>query len=170
MRSKTNLFFAAILGLQLLMFVPMIASAASGIGSDEISLEQSDLVIDSLHTQEPPGTESMVTTYYGKRFHGRRTASGDVYDMNAFTCAHKTLPFGTILKVENPKNGKSVIVKVNDRGPFTRGRHLDLSYAAARELDMLLAGVIPTEVTIYPPETALALGLLAVAPSDSIKG
>ncbi len=152
MKNKTNLILAAFLGLQLMIIVPVIAEAATGLGSEEISQDMTDVVIDSLHTQEPPDSEIMVTTYYSKRFHGRRTASGERFDNYAFTAAHKTLPFDTILKVTNPANGKSVIVKVNDRGPFPRGRHLDLSFAAAKEIDMLRAGVIKTEVQILEPD------------------
>ncbi|MDZ4122088.1 MAG: septal ring lytic transglycosylase RlpA family protein [Candidatus Cloacimonadaceae bacterium] len=150
MKYKTNLILAAFLGLQLMIVAPVIAEAATGIGSEEISQDIADSLIDSLHTQEPPGTETMVTTYYSKRFHGRKTASGERYDHYAYTCAHKTLPFDTIIRVTNPANGKSVVVRVNDRGPFPRGRHLDLSYAAAKEIEMVRAGVIKTEVEILP--------------------
>ncbi|MDI9528774.1 MAG: septal ring lytic transglycosylase RlpA family protein [Candidatus Cloacimonadota bacterium] len=94
----------------------------------------------------------MVTSYYGRSFHGRRTASGEIYDKNELTCAHKSLPFQTLLKITNPKNGKSVVVRVNDRGPFKRGRQLDISYSAARELDMLAAGVLKLQVEIILPE------------------
>ena len=153
MKKKTNIILAVVLGLQLLVIAPVIAESATGIGSEEISQEQNTLVIDSLHTQEPPCTETMVTTYYSRRFHGRKTASGERYSSEALTCAHRTLPFNTMLKITNPKNGKSVIVKVNDRGPFSKGRHLDISYAAAKELDMLRAGVAPMEVQILPPGT-----------------
>jgi len=170
MKNRTNVLIAAFLGLQLLIFIPAIAEAASGLGSDEISQDRTEMVIDSLHTQEPPGTETMVATYYSRRFHGRKTASGEIYKHDAFTCAHKTLPFGTYLKVINPQNNKSVVVKVNDRGPFTRGRHLDLSYAAARELDMLRAGVIKTEVMVLPPGSPEIVLAPVVAVSDSIRG
>ncbi|MBP9036920.1 MAG: septal ring lytic transglycosylase RlpA family protein [Candidatus Cloacimonetes bacterium] len=90
----------------------------------------------------------MIATYYSKRFHGRKTASGERYNRDAFTCAHKSLPFQTLLKITNPQNGKSVTVRVNDRGPFNRNRDIDLSYAAAKEIDMLAAGVLPVEVEI----------------------
>lgn len=160
MNQKTKLLIATFLGLQIVMVAPVIAEQVSGIGSGEISIEQSSVLIDSLQTQEPPGIfttkESMVTTYYGGKFNGRKTASGEVYNRDGMTCAHKTLPFNTILKVTNPKNGKAVIVRVTDRGPFTYGRHLDLSYAAAQEIGMLAAGVITTEVEIYPPDTELS--------------
>lgn len=150
MKKKNNLILAVFLSLQVLVIAPVIAEAATGIGSNEFSDQNAELVIDSLHTQEPPGSETMVTTYYSKRFHGRKTASGERYDHYSLTCAHKTLAFNTLLKVTNPKNGKSVIVRVNDRGPLSRNRHLDLSYAAAKEIDMLRAGVIKTEVQILP--------------------
>ena len=79
-------------------------------------------------------------SYYSNGLHGRRMSNGERYDRNGFTCAHRTLPFGTRLKVTNPRNGRSVIVRVTDRGPFVRGRVVDLSYAAARELGTLASG------------------------------
>jgi rare lipoprotein A len=85
-------------------------------------------------------------SYYGKKFQGRRTASGERYDMHAFTAAHPRLPFGTVVTVTNLKNGRSVRVRINDRGPFTRGRVIDLSYAAAKKLGMLSKGVIRVRV------------------------
>jgi rare lipoprotein A (peptidoglycan hydrolase) len=74
------------------------------------------------------------SSWYGKPFHGRQTASGERYDMYGMTAAHKTLPFGTLVQVTNLENNKKVIVRVNDRGPFIRRRVLDLSYAAAKKL------------------------------------
>ncbi len=82
----------------------------------------------------------MVASWYGPKFHGRRTASGEVFDMYSYTAAHKTLPFGTRLRIINPENGRSVVVKINDRGPFVSGRDIDLSYAAARDLGLLQKG------------------------------
>ncbi len=155
MKKLSKKLLATFLGFQVLIVAPIIAEAVASPESENIAEFQSELVIDSLHTQEPPGAppgETMVATYYSKRFHGRKTASGERYDQYALTCAHKTLPFQTQLLVTNPKTGQSVTVKVNDRGPFTRGRDLDLSYAAAKELGMLAAGVIPVEVQILPEE------------------
>lgn len=83
----------------------------------------------------------MVASWYGPGYHGNHTANGEVYDMNGLTAAHKTLPFGTRLKVTHVQNRRSVVVKVNDRGPFIPGRDLDLSYGAARALDMVDEGV-----------------------------
>ena len=86
-------------------------------------------------------------SYYGKKFHGRKTANGEVFDMYKLTAAHRSLPFGTIVKVENIKNGKSVAVRINDRGPFKADRIIDLSYAAAKELGMINDGI--AEVNLF---------------------
>ena len=92
-------------------------------------------------------------SYYSNGLHGRKMSNGERYDRNAFTCAHRTLPFGTRLKITNPRNGKSVIVRVTDRGPFVRGRVVDLSYAAARELGTLASGVAYVKVELVRKET-----------------
>ena len=84
---------------------------------------------------------TMKASWYGPRFHGKTTANGEIYDQTAFTAAHKSLRFGTILKVTNPKNKKSIIVRINDRGPYIPGRQLDLSKTAAEELDVIKNGV-----------------------------
>lgn len=81
-----------------------------------------------------------VASYYGRRFHGRLTANGERFNMNAMTAAHKTLPFGTRVRVTNPRNGRSVTVRINDRGPFIRGRTIDLSRAAATRIGMISSG------------------------------
>jgi rare lipoprotein A len=79
-------------------------------------------------------------SWYGPGFHGKRTASGERFDLNALTAAHRTLPFGTRVRVRNVENGREVIVRINDRGPHIRDRIIDLSKAAAAELDLLQAG------------------------------
>ena len=89
-----------------------------------------------------------VCSYYGKKFHGRQTANGEIFDMNKLTCAHKTLPFNTKLKITNEDNGKSVIVRVNDRGPFIKGRDLDLSQAAAEEIGLIPYGVKKMKIKV----------------------
>ena len=91
-------------------------------------------------------TEKGLASWYGKKFHGRRTASGESYNMYAMTAAHKTLPIPSYARVRNPANGKEVIVRVNDRGPFSPGRVIDLSYTAALKLGVL-NGVAPVEIT-----------------------
>ena len=84
---------------------------------------------------------TMKASWYGPKFHGKYTANGEVYDQMALTAAHKHLKFGTLLKVTNPKNGRSVVVRINDRGPYIEGRDLDLSKGAAIELGMMRKGV-----------------------------
>ena len=85
-------------------------------------------------------TQRGVASWYGKKFHGRKTSSGEVYDMYAMTAAHKTLPLGTWVRVHNRDNGRTLDVRINDRGPFVDNRVIDLSRAAARQLDMLHHG------------------------------
>jgi rare lipoprotein A len=93
-------------------------------------------------------SETGKLAWYGKKFAGRKTASGEAFNPEALTMAHKTLPFGTMIKVTNPKNGKSVTLRVNDRGPTQADRVGDVSYAAARKLGMLKPGVIDAELTV----------------------
>lgn len=95
-----------------------------------------------------------VASYYSDRYHGKRTASGEPYNMNEMTAAHRRLPFGAKVRVTNLRNNRSVLVRINDRGPFVRGRVIDLSLAAARKLDMVRAGV--TKVEIAPVKSAAA--------------
>ena len=87
-------------------------------------------------------------SWYGPNFHGKTTSSQEVYDMYDMTAAHKTLPFGTYVMVTNLNNGRSVKVRINDRGPFITGRVIDLSYAAAKVLDMVGPGVVPVRIEI----------------------
>jgi rare lipoprotein A len=105
--------------------------------------------------------ERGVASWYGGEFHGRSTASGERYDMHAFTAAHKTLPLPSYARVTNLRNGRSVIVKVNDRGPFVRNRIIDLSYAAAEALDITLDGTGIVDIVTLEPDDgddAVALG------------
>jgi rare lipoprotein A len=92
-----------------------------------------------------PIVQNGLASWYGKPFHGRPTASGEVYDMHAMTAAHKTMPLPSYARVRNPANGREVIVRVNDRGPFKPSRIIDLSFAAARRLG--IGGVARVEVT-----------------------
>lgn len=93
-------------------------------------------------------TETGVASWYGEPFHGRTTASGEVYDMNRLTCAHRTLPFGTRLHVRNLENGRTVVVRVNDRGPFVNDRIVDLSRRAAQELELIGPGTARVRITV----------------------
>lgn len=92
--------------------------------------------------------ETGIASWYGKKFHGHKTSNGEIYDMFSMSAAHKTLPLPSYVEVENTSNGKKVIVRVNDRGPFHQGRVIDLSYAAAAKLDMLKSGTAPVKVTL----------------------
>ena len=95
--------------------------------------------------------EKGISSWYGKKFHGHRTSSGETYNMYAMTAAHKTLPLPTYVRVTHLKNGRSVIVKVNDRGPFHQGRIIDLSYAAAKKLGVTATGTAAVEVVALNP-------------------
>lgn len=94
-------------------------------------------------------------SYYADKFHNRKSASGRIFRQEEFVCAHRSLPFGTDLLVVNPQNNKSVVVKVIDRGPFIKGRIIDLSYAAAKQLDFIRQGVIDVEIFFYNPNAVL---------------
>jgi len=104
------------------------------------------------YRRHPDGGENAdqrgLASWYGERFQGKPTASGEPFDMYAFTAAHRTLAFGTRVRVTNPANGRSVVVRINDRGPWVDGRIIDLSYAAARELGIIEAGVARVELRV----------------------
>jgi len=93
-------------------------------------------------------SETGMIAWYGRKFAGRKTASGEAFDPEALTMAHKTLPIGTKVKITNPKNNKTVIVRVNDRGPTQAGRVGDVSLAAARKLGMVKSGVIEAQLAV----------------------
>lgn len=89
-----------------------------------------------------------IASYYADEFHGRQTSSGEVYDMHALTAAHRTLPFNTKVRVVNLENGKSVVVRVNDRGPFKDDRVIDLSLEAAKQIGLIANGTAPVRLEI----------------------
>lgn len=95
-----------------------------------------------------------IASYYHDNLAGRKTANGEIYDPRKLTAAHKTLPFGTVVEVRAKKSGRRVVVRINDRGPFSKKRVIDLSRAAAEELKMIRAGIIEVELHIvsWPPE------------------
>ena len=114
-----------------------------------------------------PGKERGMASWYGRKFHGQKTASGETYDMFAMTAAHKTLPLPSYVRVTNVKNGKSVVVRVNDRGPFHGNRIIDLSYAAADRIGIARAGSALVEVERVLPgdaEPAATSASAAAAP------
>ena len=102
---------------------------------------------------EPAGLESAaivdgVASYYGKEHHGKKTANGEIFDMNKLTAAHRSLPFGSQVKVTNLSNQRSVIVRINDRGPYYQGRIIDLSLAAAERLEMVNSGIAKVKLEV----------------------
>ncbi|HID57069.1 TPA: septal ring lytic transglycosylase RlpA family protein [Candidatus Poribacteria bacterium] len=106
-----------------------------------------------------------VASWYGDPWHGKRTANMEIYDMNRMTAAHRFLPFNTLLRVTNLQNGRSVVVRVNDRGPFLKGRILDLSYEAAKRLDMIDRGTAYVMLEVLPED-----GITAKADSGFGRG
>jgi rare lipoprotein A len=101
-----------------------------------------------VRTVSPGYSEKGLASWYGGKFHGRATASGEIYDMHDMTAAHKTMPLGTMVEVKNLDNGRKVRVKVNDRGPFVKGRIIDLSFAAAKEIEMVGPGTANVKVVV----------------------
>jgi|SRR5215470_14917573 len=100
----------------------------------------------------PGASQKGIASWYGPGFHGRRTASGEVYNQFDLTAAHQTLPHGTRVRVVNLTNDRAVVVRINDRGPFVDDRIIDLSYAAAREIDMIGPGTAPVRLEVLGPE------------------
>ena len=128
------------------------------------SSEANQLELDKLNSVASPQSEINLSptaptqiartvfngraSWYGPGFHGRRTANGEIYNSNALTAAHRTLAFGTRVRVTNINNGRSVIVRINDRGPFIKGRIIDVSAGAARRLNMISSGIAPVRLEI----------------------
>lgn len=117
-----------------------LEEGAVDLGEFDAPLEETNPLIQSLGS----GTAS----YYGKRFAGRKTANGERFNPGLLTAAHKTLPFGSLVRVTNPRNGRSVTVRINDRGPFIRGRVIDLSRAAAENIGMIRRGHAQVELEL----------------------
>jgi rare lipoprotein A len=101
-------------------------------------------------------------SWYGVPFHGRRASNGEIYDMNKLTAAHRTLPFDTVVRVTNLSNGKSTTVRITDRGPFVEGRIIDLSLAAAREIESVGPGVVPVRLEVITPGVDVTGGFFTV--------
>lgn len=121
------------------------------IKEDTLSVEDEKKVEDILESTAHEISTGVVS-WYGGKFHGRKTASGEKYDKHELTAAHKSLPFGTKVKVTNIRNGKSVVVEINDRGPYAKSRVLDLSQAAFSEIGHTNTGVMQVEYEIMKSE------------------
>ena len=105
-----------------------------------------------------------LASWYGARFHRRHTASGEHFDMKELTAAHRTLPLDTVVRVTNLANDRTVLVRINDRGPFARGRIIDISHGAALQLDMAKAGVAQVRIEVYDSDQSRHLA--AAIPAD----
>ena len=121
------------------------------IKNDTLSIENEKMV-DEIMERTATKISTGVVSWYGDKFHGRKTASGERYDKHELTAAHKSLPFGTKVKVTNIRNGKSVVVEINDRGPYAKSRVLDLSQAAFSEIGHTNTGVMQVEYEIIKGE------------------
>lgn len=119
-------------------------SATENNGADKITVSKD--ANPSIASVNYNDKGRMVASWYGPGFHGRLTANGEIYNQMALTAAHKKLPFGTFLRVTNIKNGKSAVVRINDRGPYIEGRDLDLSKGTALALGMVERGVIKVKI------------------------
>lgn len=98
-------------------------------------------------SQKPSGTETGLASFYSESYNGKKTANGEIYHSSEYTAAHKKLPFNTKVKVTNLSNGKTVKVRINDRGPFVAGRIIDLTRAAAKKIDMIGVGVTKVKIS-----------------------
>lgn len=128
----SGLLLTGVLGMGLMTFVPATAQAINS---------------KILSAKSQKGTAS----FYARDFHGRRTANGETFNMEKLTAAHPTLPFGTFVRVTNLSNGKDVVVRINDRGPYVKGRIIDLSKSAAREIGLLRPGIAEVKVEPLKP-------------------
>ena len=139
MRAKLFVIMqSAFLGMGLLVFVPTINPTASGKPSDASPAssrnEFNSAKPRGASTRKPLAVWECTSSWYGDDFDGQPTANGETYDMYAATAAHPTLPLGSLVRVVNPRNHRSQVVRINDRGPYVEGRELDVSYDVARRL------------------------------------
>lgn len=125
---------------------PRLALAILALGL--VSFVSSGCSMNRYDRPEPGTVQRGIASWYGEPFHGRATASGEIYDMHLMTAAHRDLPLGTTVEVTNLDNGRRVRLRVNDRGPFVRGRILDVSYAAAKKLGMVGPGTARIELRV----------------------
>ncbi len=116
--------------------------------------------------EDPQYSKTGIASWYGKKFHGRRTANGEIYDMNALTAAHKTLPMPVRVRVTNLSNGRSLVLRVNDRGPFVNGRIIDVSRRAAQLLGFDKAGTAKVRVTIIDQAKTVVIAKKGVTPAE----
>ena len=174
-KNYLRIFKAWLLLIAIFTPLPVVAESQAAVPND--SLDKLRAAIEKVCAEEAPKTterasekssetmpsnsHSGIASWYGHPFHGRRTASGAIYDMNKLTAAHPTLPLSCRVLVENPRNGKTVLVTVNDRGPFIKPRVLDLSREAARQLGVLSSGIAYVNYMVLPSPAPASCGDLA---------
>jgi rare lipoprotein A (peptidoglycan hydrolase) len=146
MRAKLFVVMQSVfLGIGLLVFVPTISPTASGKPSEASTAASRNTFnsskLRSAAARKPLAVWECTSSWYGDDFDGQPTANGETYDMYAATAAHPTLPLGSIVRVVNPRNHRSQVVRINDRGPYVEGRELDVSYEVARRLGFDQHGV-----------------------------
>ena len=192
--AKASVFFSglgvimsfSLLGQAESIFSPTALRQASVQSVPDEHPLQKDIAVDEIEEEITPEAHDSFfkqtgnASWYGSAFHGRKTASGERYDMHDFTAAHRTLPFGTIVKVTNPENGKTALVRITDRGPFHGNRIIDLSYAAAKYLNVTVSKVeleafkaVPQggeyqTVAFTPQKDAVLVPLSEFSPVDSV--
>jgi rare lipoprotein A len=128
-------------------FLSTITEAASKVGSFFDPSAESEI------NKNPFLVTRGTASYYADQFHGRKTANGEKFNMHELTAAHRFLPFGTRVKVTNLNNGKDVIVRINDRGPYVKGRIIDLSIGAAREIGIVKSGIVKVKLEAFDPQS-----------------
>lgn len=128
--------------------IALFVAIAAACGSSAQEGRSRTTISRSRPTQRRGEIQRGKASWYGNQFHGRKTASGERMNQHDLTAAHRTLPFGTKVRVVNQRNGKAVIVRINDRGPYGRGRIIDLSKEAAKRIDMIRSGIVPVTVEI----------------------
>jgi rare lipoprotein A len=147
-----------------------VASLGAGAASGPSNLEAAKVTkppvtpTSAYATHKPKKTQAYqvgTASWYGDYFQGKQTASGELYDMNDLTAAHPTLPLGTFVKVTNLRNGRAVVVRINDRGPVVDGRIIDVSYNAARALGFKERGLQTVRLDIYHPQSVARLETVA---------
>ncbi|MGQ3101980.1 MAG: septal ring lytic transglycosylase RlpA family protein [Sphingopyxis sp.] len=126
------------------MMMPLLLTVSAAAQEVEVTDNPIADIVDETETEIGGG----VASYYGNELAGNRTASGERFDPGQFTAAHRSLPFGSMVRVTNTSNGDSVVVRINDRGPFSRGRVIDVSHAAAREIGMQRSGTARVKLAL----------------------
>ncbi len=156
MKIKIYYFLVLLLAIVLAACAPNGSNQENNFDSEDTPQILSGRRVENTPSKPAPSRSTEIVTstetgrasYYSDQLHGKSTASGELYDRNKLTAAHKKLPFGTWCRVTNLANDKSVKVRINDRGPFTKNRIIDLSYKAAAELDAIRAGIIEVRVEV----------------------